>query len=163
MTAYRYAGFWRRVAAFAIDAGLVFLVTGVAQLFTLALAMLPQALAADARIHIQTDWATQLGVAAVTLVAWVKFFGTPGKLLLDCYVVDAATGQRVTWRQAAMRYVGYLLALLPMGLGFLWVVFDKQKRGWHDRLARTLVITQPERAFDDESKKDLARILGELR
>ncbi|MEK6750446.1 MAG: RDD family protein [Pseudomonadota bacterium] len=161
MIAYQYAGFWRRFGAAVVDGACVFLVTGVAHIFALAVASLPQALAANG-IDVEVDLSTQIAVAGVTMVAWVKFFGTPGKLLFDCYVVDADSGQRVTWRQAALRYLGYLLALLPMGLGFLWIAVDKQKRGWHDRVARTLVITQPWRHFDDESTKALALLIREV-
>jgi len=44
------------------------------------------------------------------------------------------------------RYFGYFLASIPLGLGLLWVAFDKRKQGWHDKLAGTVVIreTRPE-------------------
>jgi uncharacterized RDD family membrane protein YckC len=35
--------------------------------------------------------------------------------------------------------VGMFLAALPCGLGLLLVAFDQRKRGWHDRLANTVV------------------------
>ena len=28
-------------------------------------------------------------------------------------------------------------------MGFIWVAFDKRKQGFHDKIARTLVIKQP--------------------
>ncbi|HKF94921.1 MAG TPA: RDD family protein, partial [Gammaproteobacteria bacterium] len=28
----------------------------------------------------------------------------------------------------------------PLGLGFLWIAFDKRKQGWHDKLAATVVV-----------------------
>ncbi len=46
------------------------------------------------------------------------------------------------WR-AAVRAVGYLVALATGGLGFLWVGFDREKRGLHDWLAGTYVIKSP--------------------
>jgi uncharacterized RDD family membrane protein YckC len=30
--------------------------------------------------------------------------------------------------------------MLPLGLGFLWIAFDKRKQAWHDKLAGTVVI-----------------------
>jgi hypothetical protein len=32
-----------------------------------------------------------------------------------------------------------LLAFLPLGAGFVPVLYDEQRRGWHDRIAKTVV------------------------
>jgi uncharacterized RDD family membrane protein YckC len=36
-----------------------------------------------------------------------------------------------------MRIASLLLSALPLGLGFLWAVFDEDYLGWHDRITRT--------------------------
>lgn len=36
--------------------------------------------------------------------------------------------------------IGYFISNLFFGLGFLWVAFDSQHRGWHDYMAGTYVI-----------------------
>jgi uncharacterized RDD family membrane protein YckC len=36
--------------------------------------------------------------------------------------------------------VGLVLSIIPLGAGFVPVLFDDRRRGLHDRLARTLVI-----------------------
>jgi uncharacterized RDD family membrane protein YckC len=41
--------------------------------------------------------------------------------------------------------------LLPFGLGYFWVAFDKKKQSFHDKLANTLVI-QP-KVIESESVK----------
>jgi uncharacterized RDD family membrane protein YckC len=41
-------------------------------------------------------------------------------------------------RKSLQRRVGALfLAVLPLGLGFLWAFFDDDRLGWHDRMTRT--------------------------
>lgn len=35
------------------------------------------------------------------------------------------------------RIAALLLSALPLGLGFLWAVFDEDSLGWHDRMTRT--------------------------
>ena len=80
----------------------------------------------------------------ITLFCWVKLKGTPGKLLLGCQVVDAKTFQPVTLGQAVLRYVGYVISLLPVGLGFFWIAWDKRKQGFHDKIANTVVIREDE-------------------
>lgn len=63
-------------------------------------------------------------------------------------VVDAQTGATVTVGQAMLRYLGYFIAMLPLGLGIFWIGFDRRKQGWHDKIAGTVVVkrtnTRPE-------------------
>ena len=54
--------------------------------------------------------------------------------------MDAKTGQPASPLQCIVRYLGYFVSALPLGLGFIWVAFDKRKQGWHDKIARTLVV-----------------------
>lgn len=43
------------------------------------------------------------------------------------------------------RIAALLLSALPLGLGFLWAVFDEDSLGWHDRITRTY-----QRSYRDE-------------
>lgn len=88
----------------------------------------------------------------LTIWMWCAFGATPGKFLLGCQVVDANTLQRVTMRQALLRYIGYMLSALPLFAGFLWILVDKKRRGFHDKLARTVVIVE------DETRKSLRQL-----
>ena len=72
--------------------------------------------------------------------------GTPGKLLLGLRIVDPATG---TWptglRAVAREGVLTVSGLVPFGIGTIAVIApaafgDHEKRGVHDRLARTVVV-----------------------
>ena len=65
---------------------------------------------------------------------------TPGKMALGIKVVDAQ-GNRPTLRVAALREVlGKLISTVVLCLGFLWIETNKQKQGWHDRIAGTYVV-----------------------
>jgi uncharacterized RDD family membrane protein YckC len=55
-------------------------------------------------------------------------------------IVDAKTGRKPTMRQWIIRYLGYIVSLLPLGLGYYWVGWDKRKQGWHDKMANTVVV-----------------------
>jgi len=60
--------------------------------------------------------------------------------------------------QWLIRYVGYFVAVLPLGLGILWVAWDKKKQGWHDKMAKTLVVERdPFEGLNDELEGLLAR------
>jgi len=52
-------------------------------------------------------------------------------------------GRPITWMDAFKRFASAILSWLPLGLGFLWVCFDREKLAWHDRLSRTRLIRLP--------------------
>lgn len=69
---------------------------------------------------------------------WVLLGQTPGKLLLGLRIVRV-NGQPMSIRRALLRYGGYWLSAIPLGLGFLWVLVDARRQGWHDKVAGTYV------------------------
>lgn len=79
-----------------------------------------------------------LVVAVYQIAFWCLRGQTPGKWLLGIRVVSLQ-GDRVRFGQAVVRLAGYLVSALPFYLGFLWVL-GRERRGFHDRLARTEVI-----------------------
>lgn len=78
----------------------------------------------------------------LTLVFWYYKSATPGKMILGIKIVDADTLGKASTDKLVLRYVGYYVSLLLLGLGFLWVAWDKRKQGWHDKIAGTLVIKE---------------------
>jgi uncharacterized RDD family membrane protein YckC len=153
VTGPQYAGFWRRVGASLIDTVIYSLLIGLvlgpsfvnAQLFSLP-GMLNTLLA-----------------LVLTVVLWVRFLGTPGKLLLGCQVVDADTLQPMSVKQSVIRYLGYFVSILPLGLGLLWVARDARKQGFHDKIANTVVVLNADIEADDESAKSLDELVEEMR
>ena len=81
-----------------------------------------------------------------TIWFWLRYLGTPGKMVVKLQIVDAVTGNKMTTAQAIIRYFSYIPAILPLCLGFIWVGIDKRKQGWHDKLAGTLVIRNTDKA-----------------
>jgi uncharacterized RDD family membrane protein YckC len=67
---------------------------------------------------------------------------TIGKMAFDLKVVGR-DGQPVPMASALLRTLALLLSALPAGLGLLSIVFDRGRRGLHDRLSGTRVITTP--------------------
>lgn len=71
-------------------------------------------------------------------VFWSLTGQTPGDRLMGIRVISTSS-DRIRVRQAFRRYWAMLLAALPLGAGFLPVLFDDQRRGLHDKIARTVV------------------------
>lgn len=88
----------------------------------------------------------------LTILLWIRFLGTPGKLILNCHVVDAKSLGPLSVKQSVIRYFAYLLSALPLGLGFLWILWDARNRGFHDMLSGSVVI------LADESQKSLEEL-----
>lgn len=143
----RWGGFLRRACAFSVDLLVLLLFSFL--LFYFAYVGYSVGLAA----HHRSLSADNVGVfLRILLFAWfslgtgyfVLFHGlagkTVGKWLLGLRVVGARQGP-ITYSQALVRCVGALLSALS-GLGFLWILWSREKRGWHDLLAHTWVIRE---------------------
>jgi uncharacterized RDD family membrane protein YckC len=77
--------------------------------------------------------------AVYFVVFWSLTGQTPGARLLGIRV-SSTIGERIRIRQAFRRFWAMLLAALPLGAGFLPVLYDEQRRGLHDRIAKTVVL-----------------------
>jgi uncharacterized RDD family membrane protein YckC len=52
--------------------------------------------------------------------------------------------QPMSWTRSALRFVTSFISGLPLGAGYLWSLFDRDHRAWHDRWSRSrLCLTQP--------------------
>ena len=130
-----YAGFWQRAAAFVIDAMIVTAI--VAPLMVLGFGV--HRVSLNPAEH-SWDLLAPLVIAAAVIGFWRYCGATPGKVALGVRIVDAATGQPPTVLRLLLRFVGYFVSAFPLYLGFLWIAVDRRKQGWHDKIARTIVI-----------------------
>ena len=64
---------------------------------------------------------------------------TIGKKLLGMKVVGESFG-RISPGTALLRYISSYLSGFILGLGYIWIIFDSKKQGWHDKIAGTYVI-----------------------
>lgn len=127
-----YAGFWRRLAAYAIDYLLVLLGSGV--------------LGAAAQLAgLVGDGAPQLSLAVLagyflycTLFESSAWQATVGKRALGIKVTDLR-GERIGFGRAAARFAAKLLSVLTLCLGYLFIVVTRRRQALHDLVAGTLV------------------------
>jgi uncharacterized RDD family membrane protein YckC len=143
----RWGGFWRRASAFFVDSVVLGLLSLL--LFYSAYVAYSVGLAAHYRA---LSWNRLEGFFRLLIFAWtllvtgyfVLFHGmegkTIGKWLLGLRVVGVRQ-EPITYSQALLRWIG-LVVSAPFGLGLLWILWSREKRGWHDFLARTWVIRE---------------------
>ena len=73
------------------------------------------------------------------VLLWFFTGKTVGKFVMGLKIVPLSGGRVSLWR-AFLRYFGYYVSGIALGLGFFWIIFDRRRMGWHDKLARTCVI-----------------------
>ena len=150
-----YAGFVTRAVAIMIDITLI----TVAVLAINALLGLPVsfftgmnlnncAQATDSRAVAQAACtAVNLIWVGVALLASPIYFitlfatigQTIGKAVMGIRVVRL-DGRAMTFKTGAVRWLGYFVSVITLGLGFFWVIVDNRRQGFHDRMANTSVI-----------------------
>ena len=145
----RWGGFFRRVGAFLIDIGMILLLSAL--MVAMSYAGYKVGLAAHERAITWNNAAPLMSLMtvawmALTTIYFVTFHGmegkTVGKWLLGLRVVGV--GQRpISYRRALLRWIGTVgLGGASLGLAFLWILWQREKRGWHDLLARTWVVRE---------------------
>lgn len=141
-----YASFWRRAGAIAIDGTLYMF---GCQIAALGLFLIIPSLPRDG------VWAANLTepkVAGFVSILWLLVIPslvfylpsliwkgqTIGKKIFGIRIVSEL-GNSLTWGQIIVRPWLYIPSMVGL-LGFLWSIWDKEKRCWHDFLARTRVV-----------------------
>jgi len=132
-----YVGFWARVGAALLDTIMLLVVSVPLLRLVYALSDWEQ----QAHIASRVEFAISYVLPVVLVIAlWLWLSSTPGKMLIGAVIVDARTGGKPSLLQFVIRYLGYYVSIIPLGLGLIWVGIDPRKQGWHDKMAGTLVI-----------------------
>ncbi|QUV99825.1 RDD family protein [Chloracidobacterium sp. MS 40/45] len=86
---------------------------------------------------------------AAALLAGMYMFGTVtvagqtfGMMYMGLRVVSIYEDHDLNPVQALLRTLGCGLSLLPLGAGFLWVLIDRDQRGWHEYLSATQLVRE---------------------
>jgi len=138
----RTAGFVSRFLAFAIDVVLVSIVLAAAAWFLGRVGAMLR-LTAPGWLDPVKSWLSGtiafLAAAAYFTVGWAAFGRTFGKAFMGIRVTTQG-GRRLGFGRSALRFLGYLVSALPLYLGFVWILFDGRRFGWHDHIAGTRVV-----------------------
>ena len=122
------AGFWRRFAAYFIDAVILGIVQGI----------------------LTAIFSDNVGIAYVlsTAINWGYFTyfeggargQTVGKMALSIRVLDLKTGGSIGYGRAFIRQLVRIVSGLVIALGYLWMIWDREKQTWHDKAAGSVVV-----------------------
>ena len=154
-----FAGYGARLGAYILDAILL----GVVVSAIVLLSTLPVIGTILGRVGDQPDyWSDSttwsqlgggiglviLGCIVASLVGlvyfpwfWARGGQTPGMRATGIRVVRDRDGGPVGGGAAILRLIGFWISGLVFYLGYIWVLIDVRRRGWHDLLAGTCVIS----------------------
>ncbi|KLJ00105.1 RDD family protein [Luteimonas sp. FCS-9] len=141
-----YAGFWKRLAAYFIDA----MVVGMASMLVAVIVggfiggiLSVSGVAGDLGFALIQILANLLSLA-VTAVYYAWFhasnaMATPGKMAVGIKVVRTS-GERISLLRGIGRYFATVLSAMILMIGFLMAGFTQRKQALHDMVCDTLVV-----------------------
>jgi len=124
------ASFGRRFVAYLLDSILIGIVYGILYAINTSLAYT---------------------IALLVGVVYFSYFeGSPsgqtiGKKAFGIRVIDFRAGGPLGYGRGFIRWLGRILSGILCALGYLWMLWDKEKQTWHDKLATSVVV--PESAY----------------
>ncbi|MDD2060472.1 RDD family protein [Pseudomonas sp. GD03860] len=117
--------------------------------------MIQMAIIGETRMRAMTDAGALDGDPLLSTVLVFVLFGffakfwTHGGQTLGMQVwgirVQNADGSAISLWQALLRFVVAIASWLCLGLGFIWSLFDKRQRSWHDIYSDTQLVRVPKR------------------
>lgn len=126
------AGFWKRFLALLIDIIILSIVTTV--LFGIR--------------PVEPAWVGNImaGLSTIFVIAYFTYLeGSPsgqtvGKRAVGIRVIDFHTPTSIGYARALGRTViAYFISPILL-LGYLWMLWDKEKQTWHDKVASSVVV-----------------------
>ena len=148
----RPAGLVRRLAAIAYDLLLVFA-------FLVMLAILAIAYLGGENVYAGGPDFVRIYNAIRFLIIFVFFVGywsRRGRTLgMQSWglQLQTAEGRIPSLGACTIRFFAAILSWLPLGLGFLWQLWDKDRLTWHDRLSGTRVMHYPKPPKEKSRKR----------
>jgi uncharacterized RDD family membrane protein YckC len=65
---------------------------------------------------------------------------TVGKKALGIRVYDFRQGGPIGYGRGLLRQIGKYIAAIPLFLGYFWMLWDKEKQCWQDKIAGSVVV-----------------------
>ncbi len=148
----RPAGFFSRLEAFVVDLIILSVLQIGASAFIQAFLRFFRLAGLVANIQMVLEnsiynFAIGATFSTLFLIGYYTFFWTlvgytPGKAILGLKVVRK-NGGKLSFGRSLLRFFAYWISMLPLFLGFFWVLWDSKRQGWHDKIAGTQVLYIP--------------------
>ena len=54
--------------------------------------------------------------------------------------LQSNSDHKIGWKTVTIRFMTAIFSWVALGLGYLWALFDKENRCWHDLVSKTVLI-----------------------
>lgn len=154
------APLWRRLAAMAYDSVLIIAIWMVVAFIVLSLFGVDNARTVDGEVVTLDPLYKNVLLIAMILSAWSFFawFWTHSGQTLGMQAwrvrIQNSGNQRITLKQTVIRFAGALVSMLPAGIGYWLMLFNKDRHSLHDRLSASEVVLVPLMEKNGNKKAD---------
>jgi uncharacterized RDD family membrane protein YckC len=119
------AGFWQRFGAYLIDVIILGVLQVVFRLISPGVGLVLSIV---------------VGIVYFTMLEGGPKGQTVGKMALGIRIIDLSRGGSIGYGRAFIRYIGRIVSAIVILLGYLWMLWDKEKQTWHDKFAGSVVV-----------------------
>ena len=130
MSALEIASVGQRLGAFLVDL-VISVVVGIAG------SVIGSAISGDLSA---INFLVSIGYWIVVLILVATRGQSPGKMAIGIKIVKT-DGRAIGFGTTLIReIIGKLISSIIILLGYIWILFDGQRQGWHDKIASTYVV-----------------------
>ncbi len=142
----RTAGFVTRLIAYGLDLAIVAGILAVGGWLAVLVDTMFDKMGLDPNIDVATIYVFLIPtiIAMYFVTFWSLTGRTVGKWFMGLKVIGPG-GQSPSIGKSFVRLIGYGLSALVFWIGYVWVIIDDERQGWHDHMAKTWVVYDYER------------------
>lgn len=72
------------------------------------------------------------------IIFWYTKYSTVGMMIMKIQL--HSENEKLSVKQALYRYLGIYLSAFSIGLGAIWMLWDRNKQTWQDKIGNTYVV-----------------------
>jgi len=158
----RSAGFVTRLFAYLADLAVIAGLMAVSGWLAVLADTVIESIGLDPRVDLATIYLFMIPflIGSYYVLFWSLTGRTIGKWFMGLKVVGR-DGRPPSIGRSIVRLFGYALSALALWTGYLWIIIDDERQGWHDHLAKTWVIYDYERRDGGQIYENYARRVSE--
>ncbi len=133
-----YIGLFRRLFAIFYD---IFLLTAILFIVSAIATALNHGTAIDPDNAIYPLFVLIIFTLSYLYFAWFWIHGGQSLGMKTWQIqLQSNNGHKIGWKTVTIRFMTAILSWIALGLGYLWALFDKKNRCWHDLASKTVLI-----------------------
>lgn len=134
----RYAGLLRRLFAIFYDGFLLIAILFITSAIATAINH-GKAIAPDDRLY--PVFVFIIFALSYLYFAWFWIHGGQSLGMKTWHIqLQTDNNSPISWKTAAIRFICAIISWSIFGLGFIWSIFDKKNRCWHDLASHTVLL-----------------------